>query len=165
MTQRNSEQANKSNTAVKPTILLLGVATLVVAGLLLMRQPVEAADVVVYKSPTCGCCGKWVEHMEENGFSVEVRNQANLNSIKANLGVPSQFQSCHTAEVGGYVIEGHVPASDIKRLLKEKPKVAGLAVPGMPMGSPGMDGPREDPYDVLAFKPDGEMAVYAHHNQ
>lgn len=145
-------------------IWLMGLL-LVISGALFTRQSANAADVVVYKSPTCGCCGQWVEHMKENGFSVEVHDQSNLAPIKSELGVPGRFQSCHTAMVDGYVIEGHVPASDVKRLLKEKPDVTGLAAPGMPMGSPGMDGPRKDPYDVLLFKRNGVTQVYAHHNQ
>ena len=134
-------------------------------GILFTAQPVSAADVVVYKSPTCGCCENWVSHLKENGFSVEVHNQRNMDQVKAELGVPRHLQSCHTAMVDGYVVEGHVPASDIKRLLKEKPDVVGLTAPGMPMGSPGMDGPRKDPYDVLTFKRNGKTSVYASHNQ
>ena len=120
-----------------------------------------AADVVVYKSPTCGCCGKWIEHMEKAGFKVDVENRQNLSAIKAELGVPRRMQSCHTAMVGGYLVEGHVPPDLVQRMLDEKPDIKGLAVPGMPMGSPGMEGPRKDEYDVLAIGADGRTKVYA----
>lgn len=117
--------------------------------------------MVVYKSPSCGCCKKWVSHLEQNGYTVEVHDQSNLSSIKAEMGVPRRMQSCHTAKVGGYVVEGHVPADVIARLLKEKPQIRGLVVPGMPMGSPGMEGSRKDPYDVFAFQENGKTTVYA----
>lgn len=135
--------------------LLLGVITLIAV------QGTQAADIVVYKSPTCGCCGKWVEHMQAAGFKVDVENRRDLAPIKAELGVPPGLQSCHTARVGGYIIEGHVPADLVQRLLDEKPDIKGLAVPGMPMGSPGMEGPGKDPYDVLAIGKDGRLQVYA----
>lgn len=122
-----------------------------------------AADVTVYKSPTCGCCKVWVDHLRANGFNVTAKDMNNMNEIKAKLGVPPGLGSCHTATVNGYVIEGHVPAADIKRLLAEKSKVAGLTAPGMPMGSPGMEGPRKDRYDVLAFDAKGGTRVYARH--
>ncbi|MEN8167256.1 MAG: DUF411 domain-containing protein [Pseudomonadota bacterium] len=135
------------------------------SSMLLIAQPAEAADVVIYKSPTCGCCKNWVSHLQENGFTVEVHERRNMSPIKTELGVPRQLQSCHTAKVGGYVVEGHVPADVITRLLKEKPPVKGLAVPGMPMGSPGMEGPRKDPYDILTFQESGKTSVYASRNQ
>ena len=131
-----------------------------VLGLLVAQQSV-AADVVVYKSPTCGCCGKWVTHMEDAGFSVEVENRRDLAPIKHELGVPGRMQSCHTAKVGDYIVEGHVPADLVKRMLDEKPDIKGLAVPGMPMGSPGMEGPRKDPYNVIAIGNDGRFQVFA----
>jgi hypothetical protein len=117
--------------------------------------------MVVYKSPTCGCCAAWVDHIEANGFRVEVRDTANLAPIKARHGVPGKLESCHTALVDGYVVEGHVPADLIVRMLRERPDAAGLAVPGMPMGSPGMEGPYKDRYDVLTFRRDGSTQVYA----
>ena len=131
-----------------------------VLGLLATQQSV-AADIVVYKSPTCGCCGKWVKHMEDAGFSVDVENRGDLTPTKAELGVPGRMQSCHTAKVGDYIVEGHVPADLVKRMLDEQPDIKGLAVPGMPMGSPGMEGPRKDPYNVIAVGNDGSARVYA----
>ena len=131
-----------------------------VLGLLATQQSV-AAGIVVYKSPTCGCCGKWVKHMEDAGFSVDVENRGDLTPTKAELGVPGRMQSCHTAKVGDYIVEGHVPADLVKRMLDEKPDIKGLAVPGMPMGSPGMEGPRKDPYNVIAIGNDGSARVYA----
>ena len=146
------------------SLLLVG-SVLVIGGLMTGHHPVEAAEVVVYKSPTCGCCSKWINHLRENGFSVDVYNRQDMGPVKAGLGVPRHLQSCHTATVGDYIVEGHVPADDIVRLLKEKPAVKGLTVPGMPMGSPGMEGPRSDPYDVLSFQKNGKTAVYASRNQ
>ncbi len=140
---------------------LLVIVALAAGAIVLNQRPAEAADIVVYKSPTCGCCGKWVDHLRANGFSVSVRERGNLQPIKDKLGVPRRMRSCHTAEIGGYTIEGHVPADVISRLLKEKPPIKGLAVPGMPMGSPGMEGPRRDAYDVLAFRKSGATMVYA----
>jgi hypothetical protein len=123
----------------------------------------ELESIIVYKSPTCGCCTKWVSHLQENGFEVETIDLQDMNSVKAEVGISRQLASCHTAKIGGYVIEGHVPASDIKRLLKERPDVVGLTVPGMPMGSPGMEGHRKDNYDVLTFTNSGETAVFSSH--
>jgi len=137
-----------------------------VTGLLWVWSSVSAhaAEVTVYKSPTCGCCQKWVDHLKTNGFSVNAINTDDLVKHKIANGVPYELGSCHTALVGGYVIEGHVPASDIKRLLKERPPVRGLAVPGMPIGSPGMEqGAHKDKYEVLAFDKQGKTSVYARH--
>ena len=121
-----------------------------------------AADtVVVYKSPTCACCTKWVDHIEENGFVAVTHDLDNLETIKRTLGVPAGRVSCHTATVGGYTIEGHVPADLIRRLIAENPRgVRGLAVPGMPMGSPGMEGIISQAYDVLSFDEQGNVQVY-----
>jgi hypothetical protein len=124
------------------------------------NQQANLKSITVYKSPTCGCCTKWVSHLEESGFTVEAINRNDMESVKSEAGVPHQLGSCHTAFIDGYVIEGHVPAGDIKRLLEEKPDVAGLTVPGMPMGSPGMEGPRQDSYDVLTFSESGETEVF-----
>jgi hypothetical protein len=120
-----------------------------------------AGEVTVYKSPTCGCCKLWARHLQANGFSVKPVDVQDVNAYKLKHGVPFDAGSCHTAVVDGYVIEGHVPAADIKRLLKERPKVKGLAVPGMPLGSPGMEGPTRERYNVLSFDAAGNMKVYA----
>ena len=125
----------------------------------------EDGVVRVYKSPTCGCCADWVDHLREAGFRVEVSDREDVTRAKVELGVPPSLGSCHTAVVDGYVVEGHVPAEDIRRLLAERPDVVGLAVPGMPAGSPGMElpGGRTDPYDVVAFDPAGATSVFSSH--
>ena len=126
------------------------------------RPAAELPVITVYKNPTCGCCVKWVDYMRQNGFTVEVEDRTDMDAVRAQHGIPAQLSSCHTAVVGDYVIEGHVPVADIRRLLDEKPQVSGLAVPGMPVGSPGMEqGDRWDPFDVLAFTRDGGFGVYA----
>lgn len=119
--------------------------------------------VTVYKTPSCGCCDKWVSHLRENGFKVEAVNLEDLGMVKAMAGVDPQLASCHTARVEGYVIEGHVPADDIRRLLAERPEARGLTVPGMPHGSPGMESPHPEPYEVLLIEPDGSTRVFARH--
>ena len=130
----------------------------------LIAVPVWATEVTVYKSPTCGCCKKWVEHLEQNGFEVKAYDVRDVVSYKLRMGVPAALGSCHTALVDGYVIEGHVSADDIKKLLTQRPAISGLAVPGMPVGSPGMEqGNRRDRYDVLSFTEDGATAVFATH--
>jgi hypothetical protein len=118
----------------------------------------------IYKSEYCGCCVEWVKHLKANGFTVNSKNVENPSDYREKGGIPNALGSCHTGMVGGYAIEGHVPASEIKRLLKEKPAAKGLAVPAMPMGSPGMEGPRKDPYDVLLVQANGRTAVYKHYN-
>ena len=123
-------------------------------------------DIIVYKSATCSCCDDWIDHLEDNNFIVDTYNKDNMNLAKLQLGgVPRNLQSCHTAKVGDYLVEGHVHAELITKILEEKPSIKGLAVPGMPMGSPGMKGPRNDPYDVLAFNEDGSFTIYASYNQ
>lgn len=142
---------------------------LVAAGFLIVRAAdSKDANVVqdlpaitVYKSPTCGCCAKWVDHLEENGFEVESIDTPDVNVTKVQYGVPGELSSCHTAIVDGYVVEGHVPADVIKKMLADKPEIVGIAVPGMPMGSPGMEGSRVDHYDVIAFQEDGARSVFA----
>ena len=119
--------------------------------------------LVVYKTPTCGCCKGWVERMKEAGFAVEVHDLPDLTEIKKDAGVPEELQACHTARIGGYVVEGHVPAADIRRLLAERPAVTGIATPGMPMGSPGMEGAFKDRYDVMTFGGSGKQTVFASH--
>jgi len=117
-------------------------------------------EVVVYKSPTCGCCGTWVDHMKANGFKVKVIDQADVDPVKTRLGVPAQLASCHTAVVGGYVVEGHVPAAAVKRLLAEKPNTLGVSVPGMVAGSPGMEGPQPQPFSTIMFDERGRSRVF-----
>ena len=146
-----------------PVIGLLAVLLLFAAGYSAVRQPATAAEVTVYKSPTCGCCSAWIDHLERNGFTVRSRDHRDVTPVKDELGVPGRLRSCHTAVVDGYVIEGHVPADDIARLLQERPAIRGLAVAGMPMGSPGMEGPRKDAYEVTASEADGDTSVYARH--
>lgn len=123
-----------------------------------------AASVTVFKDPNCGCCKDWVEHLRKHAFKVVAKDTSDMSGIKRSGRVPQRLTSCHTAFVNGYVIEGHVPAEDIKRMLAEKPKIAGLAVAGMPVGSPGMEvGNRKDKYEVIAFNRDGTTSVYARH--
>lgn len=129
------------------------------------QQADELQPVKVWMTPTCGCCGKWVTHMEAAGFRVESTKVDNVDPIKTANGMPLQLASCHTALVGGYVVEGHVPASDVRRLLKERPDIIGLTAPGMPAGSPGMDVPNSPSFDVLSLGRDGKTAVYATHNR
>ena len=120
--------------------------------------------IVAFKSPTCGCCELWVEHMRAAGFQVEVKDTQDMGAIKAEAGVPVGQGSCHTAKVGNYYLEGHVPAADVKRLLAEAPDARGLIVPGMVPGSPGMEqGGVTKPYDVLLLAKDGSTTVYSHH--
>ena len=131
------------------------------AAVLLAGPAFAAGDVIeVYKSPTCGCCTKWIEHLRANGFEVKAHDVDDITVSRAKLGVPASLGSCHSARVGGYLIEGHVPAKDIQRLLKERPRAAGLAVPAMPRGSPGMESDIKDAYDVLLFQPNGRYAVF-----
>jgi hypothetical protein len=146
-------------------------ATLVVASTAAIAQTVPTGKpplLQVWKDPNCGCCGDWVQHLQASGFLVQVIDTGNIAARK-RLGMPDALGSCHTARVGGYVIEGHVPAADILRLLREKPDALGLAVPGMPIGSPGMDGPayggRRDPFDVLLVARGGATRVFQRHNQ
>ena len=120
--------------------------------------------VEVYKSAYCGCCTEWVKHLEANGFTVKAKNVDNPSDYREKFGIPNALGSCHTGFVQGYAAEGHVPAAEIKRLLAEKPKAKGLAVPAMPMGSPGMEGPRKDAYDVLLVGTDGRYSSYKHYN-
>lgn len=136
-------------------------AALLVASTAASAQTALKAEV--YKSPYCGCCEKWVEHMRAEGFAVSAHNVNDVDGTRQSLGMPQRYGSCHTAKVGGYLIEGHVPAADVKRLLKEKPKAIGLAAPGMPQGSPGMETNRPQPYDTLLVQADGSHTVFAKH--
>jgi len=119
--------------------------------------------VEVFKSPYCGCCEKWVEHMRNAGFDVVTKHVNDVPAARKLAGMPERFGSCHTSKVGGYVVEGHVPAADVQRLLKEKPKAVGLAAPGMPQGSPGMETNHPQPYDTLLVQADGSYKVFAKH--
>jgi hypothetical protein len=137
---------------------------LFIAAVLALPVVAHAADMIeVWKDPGCGCCTAWVDHLKAAGFSVRTHQVSDMNAARARNRVPQALGACHTARAGGYAIEGHVPASEIKRLLQEKPKAAGLAVPGMPLGSPGMEADRSQPYDVLLFNADGRTSVYRHY--
>ena len=143
-----------------PTRILL--ESITAAALLGVATFAAAATVEVYKSSTCKCCAKWVDHMRANGFTVNTNDVGNKEA-RERAGISTALGSCHTALVDGYAIEGHVPAQDIKRLLKERPRAIGLAVPGMPHGSPGMEGARSEPYNVLLIDKQGGTAVYSRH--
>lgn len=123
----------------------------------------SSAAVEVFKSPYCGCCGKWVEHLRQNGFQVNTHDVEDVTAARKKMGMPDRLGSCHTAKIGGYVVEGHVPAADIQRLLKEKPKALGLAVPSMPPGSPGMESAKPVRYQTLLVRTDGTTQVFAQH--
>lgn len=128
--------------------------------------PAVAAEppvIEVWKTPTCGCCKVWIRHVEEAGYKVKVNELPDVTPVKQRLKVPPELSSCHTAVVEGYIVEGHVPADDITRLLKQRPKVQGIYVPGMPIGSPGMEGPGAEKYDVLAVDDAGKVSVFATH--
>lgn len=147
------------------TILRTLLHPLVLAGALLATPAfAQLAPVVdVYKSPYCGCCGKWVEHLQKNGFQVRSHEVEDVPGMRRALGMPDGYASCHTAKVGGYLIEGHVPAADVKRLLRERPKAIGLAVPSMPPGSPGMESAQPMPYNTLLVQASGKQQVFARH--
>ena len=123
----------------------------------------NAAQLTVMKSPYCGCCAKWIEHVQQHGFTVKVVDTEDMASVKKRLGVPDRLASCHTTMAGGYFIEGHVPAADIKRLLAQKPKATGIAVPGMPAGSPGMEAAGKEPYATVLVRADGTTGIFARH--
>ncbi len=150
----------KKYTLFQKGLLALAVVAVGLAGSALLASA-QAAQFTVYKSPWCGCCSKWVKHLKANGHSVVTRDIEDLDAIKKMAGVPERLQSCHTAMVDGYVIEGHVPSKDIERLLADRPEAKGLSVPGMKAGSPGMEGGKPDRYSVLLFKSDGTAKVYA----
>lgn len=148
---------------MKKKYLLLAflAGALVTSGLLIARTSSGGERVTVYKSPTCGCCAKWVDHLEANGFRVKVVDLSDVTPVKIRHGVPGDLGSCHTAVVGEYFVEGHVPAEEIQRMLEDEAPIAGLAVPGMPIGSPGMEGPRSEPYDIIAVEKDGGRRIFA----
>lgn len=160
------------------TYRLLAVGLLSTGGSLTRSRPAQAApsvpqpeaiapttyELTVFRSPTCGCCKDWTAHIQAAGFAVDDRITENMDAIKQRYGLPAGLDSCHTALVGGYVIEGHVPAEDVQRLLAEKPNVVGITAPGMPMGSPGMETDEDTaPYTVFSFKADGTVAAFAQH--
>ncbi len=146
------------------TLSLLLAAVLALSGRAASQtRPAAGAthQMTVYKSPTCGCCSKWVEHMKANGFNVTALDVEDIEVPKRTYNVPSSLASCHTGIVGGYVVEGHVPADVVSRMLREKPAIAGIAAPGMPVGSPGMEVPgHKDAYDIVSFDKAGKTAVY-----
>ena len=149
----------------RPVILTLAIAMGLVFELSGRMLSADVPVVQVFKTPTCGCCNGWIDSLQEAGFDVESIDLARLDEVKASNGVPPALASCHTAIVDGYVVEGHVPAEDVRRLLAERPEISGLAVPGMPLGSPGMEHPdpsRHETYRVLAFGPEG-VSVFATH--
>ena len=153
--------------------LWIGRTTSAIAGALILdatrsrttQAMVKPATITVYKDPSCGCCTKWVEYLRASGLTPIVHDRTDMDALKDSLGVPPALRSCHTAVAGRYLIEGHVPAADLKKLLATAPaSIVGLAVPGMPMGSPGMEmGARADRYDVIAFAAKGTTSVFAHH--
>ncbi|MBW3630566.1 MAG: DUF411 domain-containing protein [Gemmatimonadetes bacterium] len=149
--------------AVTGVVVLSPTAMVAGGGARLLDAAPAPTKILVYKSPTCGCCTAWLDHLEASGFAVTARDVPDVAPIKQRYGIPERLASCHTGLVAGYAVEGHVPAADIKRLIKEKPKAVGLAVPGMPMGSPGMEGPRKDRYDVILVGQNGKTRVYASH--
>jgi len=154
-----SAPADASDTQERPRVVASSTSSVEASA-----EPVQLAElppVVVYKTPSCGCCNGWVEHLREAGFDVEARDVRDLMSVKIDAGVPTDLTSCHTALIDGYVVEGHIPADVVKRLLAERPAVAGIAVPGMPIGSPGMEGPNPEAYTVQAFTADGDRATFA----
>ena len=141
---------------------LLGAGALCALGLALPAHAQSLPEVVVSKDPNCGCCAAWADHLRAAGFPVKVAERPDMRAVKSRLGVPDKLASCHTAEVAGYVLEGHVPAPAVLRLLKEKPEGRGLAVPGMPTGSPGMEGGEPETYEVMLFgsQPARTFAIY-----
>jgi len=145
---------------MKPILRSLLFAGLMASGVASAQM---AQTVEVYKSPYCGCCGQWVEHMRKAGFAVNTHDVQDVPAARQKLGMPERFGSCHTARIGKYLIEGHVPAADVKRLLAEHPDAVGLAAPGMPSGSPGMEGGKPEPYNTLLVARDGSATVFARH--
>lgn len=134
------------------------------AGLMMLGSAAHAATLTVYKSASCGCCAKWVEHVQKHGFTVKTVNVDDVMAFKAKAGIPDKLASCHTTMVDGYVVEGHVPAADIKKLLATRPKAKGIAVAGMPMGAPGMEhGDHREPFKTVLIKADGSTATFASH--
>ena len=148
------------------TTLLLVLLTSISSGAFAQSREPTAPEVVVYKVANCSCCKLWVNHLQKSGFSVQVRDVRDLKPIRQRVGIPERLEACHTAKVGGYFVEGHVPAEDIKRLLRERPVARGLTVPGMPAGSPGMEvaSGKVKPYEVLLVAKDGRSSVFSRHH-
>ena len=142
-------------------VLVLALITAFGAGLSSVATAGEMVDV--YKNPNCDCCGKWIDHLKDAGFEVRAHNVMDVPATRKRLGMPDRLGSCHTAKVGGYVVEGHVPVADIQRLLREKPKALGIAVPSMPPGSPGMESSKPVPYNTLLVQSGGETSIFAKH--
>ena len=152
---------------VRTMALTVAFASLALTTAAVRTSPSNAAEkkpvITVYKDPSCGCCKNWIAHLIKHGYRVDAKDSPNMTEIKRTLGVPTGLTACHTAMVNGYLIEGHVPAADIDRLLAQKPRVVGLAVPGMPAGSPGMEGASAQRYQVLTFDKSGKTTVFASH--
>jgi hypothetical protein len=169
MSWRIQKLGSQSLNQMRRVAVCLAALTLMLAGCADERidVPSDASILNVHKTPTCGCCGEWVEHMRQSGFEVTVFEAADLSPVKQRVGLPYGLGSCHTAEIDGYFVEGHVPAADVRRLLSERPDARGLTVPGMPLGSPGMEVPggRREAYDVLLVRADGTTEVYASHGR
>ena len=165
MTPRSSAQRRGRRFKVHSARWIVGfLAVAALAAIAWNVKQQESADILVFKGPQCHCCDLWVAHLRQQGFKVYVSPQEHLLAVRAKYHVSRGLVACHTARVGGYTIEGHVPAADIRRLLRERPAIAGLAVPGMPIGSPGMEqGDRHDPYAVIAFDTQGGTRVFEQH--
>ena len=148
---------------MKSLIVLMALALAAPVSYAQQKPAAGKPHLLVYKSPTCGCCAKWVDYMQANGFTAAVTNMPDVTPVKVTHKLPQRLASCHTTLINGYVIEGHVPVEDVRRLLKEKPAIVGLAAPGMPAGSPGMDVPNSPAFDVIAFDKDGRTRVFATH--
>ena len=151
-------RGNSNEEAMKK---LIGLLLLVSANIVFAQQSVKTVDM--YENPSCPCCKNWAAYMRENGYKVNVHYVDDIDASRRKLGMPQKYGSCHTAVIGGYLVEGHVPASEIQKLLTEKPKVIGLAVPGMVTGSPGMEGANPQHYNTLLIRQDGTSTVYATH--
>ena len=160
MTRRSGAPRCASRGKSSPACWIVGMLAVAVLGAIGWNVVLQkTADILVFKSSQCGCCDLWVAHLRQQGFKVYVSTQEHLVAVRTKFGVPNRLSACHTARTGGYTIEGHVPAADLRRLLRERPVIAGLAVPSMPIGSPGMEqGDRHDPYAVLAFDTQGGHA-------
>ncbi|MGH7790855.1 MAG: DUF411 domain-containing protein [Thermodesulfobacteriota bacterium] len=152
-----------ANQSWKRIVLITVIFSFIIGTVSVFSKSPSETSVTVYKDPSCGCCNKWVDILKEHGFQVAAHDVSDMTKIKTEYGVPVALSACHTAIVDGYVVEGHVPVDVIEKMLKEKPKVTGITVPGMPVGSPGMEGPHSEPYDVLTFDSKGNSTVYTSH--